>query len=219
LVSRRICAKDRAVVIAWPDMDHKRIRVHPSFVPASILEEEAAPESGIGSALGTLYRAHFDMVFHQILRSGVPTADAEDLAQQVFLVAHKHLKDGTVIDNPGGWLRGVALRVVADHFRWRKVRRLKEWILPGLPGAEPQRARDPEADTASAQAQAMISEVLAEMSSKLRDTFVLLEVEQVDLETAAAILGCPANTVRSRRRLAQEAFRRAYLARTERGQR
>ncbi len=154
------------------------------------------------------YPRQFDRIYRLILRSGVPTLDAEDLVQQTFLVAHRRMNQGIEIENPGAWVRAVALKVVADYYRWRKVRRLKTWLLPYLPGVVPERSDDPEAEASNSQLQEQITTALAQLSPKLRDAFVLLEVEQLSLDEAALILNAPSNTLRSRRRLALEALRR-----------
>ena len=52
--------------------------------------------------------------------------------------------------------------------------------------------------------------VLEQMSPKLRDTLVLVDLEELLPREAAEILGVPLNTVRSRRALARAEFRRLW---------
>jgi RNA polymerase sigma factor (sigma-70 family) len=68
----------------------------------------------------------------------------------------------------------------------------------------------PESNTESEQARARVAEVLGRMSAKLRDVLVLVNLEGLGLHEAAEALGVSVNTVRSRRRLAQEDFRRRW---------
>lgn len=180
----------------------------------SLVEEEQEPASAVSAEL--LYRDHFEMVYRQILRSGVLSADAEDLVQQVFVVAFRHLEHGSAPENPPAWLRGIALKVVSEHYRWRKVRRAKAWLLTGLGGAAPAESRTPEQEATRLELQRELAETFAGMSAKLRDALVLTEVERLSVREAADVVGVSENTMRSRRRLAIDSFRELWAARTRR---
>lgn len=181
---------------------------------SSVITAITAPShtTGVQIDWAEFYAGQFDRVYRLILRSGVPASEAEDLAQQTFLILHRRVQAGTLVENPAGWVHGVALKVVADYYRWRRVRKLKSWLLPWLPGAVPGESSSPEQNAAQTQAQEQICAVLGRMSPKLRATFVLLEVEQMSLTDAAGVLEIPVNTLRSRRRLAQDAFRQHHAA-------
>lgn len=178
-----------------------------SSTDASALRSASVAERN--RAWRRLYDEQFDGVYRFVCRCGVPTADAEDVTQRVFLVVHRRLDDAAEIENVGGWMRGVALKVVAEHHRWRRVRRLKAWFAQEATAPE---ASDegPEGAAEGEEARARVSEVLARMSAKLRDVLVLVDLEGLGLSEAAETLGVPVNTVRSRRRLAQEDFRRRW---------
>jgi RNA polymerase sigma-70 factor, ECF subfamily len=162
-----------------------------------------------------LYAQYFDSIYRLVCRFGVPMTDVEDITQSVFVRAHKRVQEVAEVRDVGAWLRGIAVRAVAEHLRWRRVRRVKQWLVRA--SAETQAVRTPEAQAASAQAERLVGEVLAEMSGKLRSALVLLDIEECSLEEAAQILGIPLNTVRSRRRLAREQFERLWTARTGSG--
>ncbi len=55
-----------------------------------------------------------------------------------------------------------------------------------------------------------IGEVLRTLSPKLRSVLVLADIEECSLAEVAEAVGAPINTVRSRRRLAREAFQREW---------
>lgn len=174
--------------------------------PSALRSESVAERN---RAWRQLYDEQFEGVYRFVCRCGVPDADAEDVTQRVFLVVHRRLDDAIEIENVGGWVRGIALKVVAEHHRWRRVRRVKAWFVqeaatPEAPDAGPENA------TESEEARQRVAEVLARMSSKLRDVLVLVDLEGLGLNEAAEALGIPVNTVRSRRRLAQEDFRRRW---------
>jgi RNA polymerase sigma-70 factor (ECF subfamily) len=157
-----------------------------------------------------LYDANFSNVYRLICRNGVMPAEAEDLCQKVFCIAHRKLPDTRQLHNLSGWLYGIALRVVSEHFRWHRVRRAKAWLLPDAPGTAPNEFASPEQLAGRDSLQVKINIILSGMSAKLRDVLVLLDVEDLRPQEAAEILGIPVNTVRSRRRLAQEEFRRRW---------
>jgi RNA polymerase sigma-70 factor, ECF subfamily len=170
---------------------------------ASRLERDAAWRA--------VYDEHFEQVYRLACRFGVPLADVEDVVQRAFVVAHRRIQEIDEVRNVGAWLRAIVVRVVAEHRRWQRVRRLKQWVLRASAELEQSAAaRTPERDAAAHEAQALVASVLARMSPKLRDVLVLLELEQLDLAETAETLAIPVNTVRSRRRLAREQFQRLW---------
>src|SRR5262245_30943294 len=76
-----------------------------------------------------LYDEHFPQVFQLVARFGVVPAEVEDVTQQVFLIAYRRLSEVEDVLNMRAWLRGIAARVVSDHHRWRRVRRVKQWLV------------------------------------------------------------------------------------------
>ena len=157
-----------------------------------------------------LYDRHFDAVLRLILRFGIEPAEAEDLAQVVFIRAHKKLIDGAELRHPSAWLRGIAVRVVAEHRRWARLRRLKRWLVRSTSEAQSAPPPTPEQHAQGAETTARVRRVLERLSPKRASALVLLDIEELSLDEAAEILGVPVNTVRSRRRLAREAFRRLW---------
>lgn len=138
----------------------------------------------------------------------MPFADVEDVTQRVFVVAYRRVQEIDDVRNVGAWLRAIVVRVIAEHRRWLRVRRVKQWLLRATAEVERAPQPTPERDAVAREAQRTVAAVLAQMSPKLRDVLVLLELEQLELRAAAETLGIPANTVRSRRRLAREQFQR-----------
>jgi RNA polymerase sigma-70 factor (ECF subfamily) len=157
-----------------------------------------------------LYDEHFDAIYRLVCRFGVPLAEVEDLTQMVFERAHRRMADVDEVRHVGVWLRGIAVRVVAEHRRWQRVRRLRQWLLESTTEAALRREPTPEQMTAAAHTQRRVGAVLDQMSRKLREVLVLVEIDECSPEEAAAVLGIPTNTVRSRRRLAREQFRKLW---------
>lgn len=166
-------------------------------------------------AFALVYEEHFDSVYRLAFRFGVPAAEVEDVAQKVFVVAHRRITGGEQVENVGGWLRGITVRVVSQHRRWRRVRRLKAWLVKSTAEAQAPVPRTPERAAHAHRTQRAVGEVLEHMSPKLREVLVLSDVEEHTQGEVAELLGISVNTVRSRRRLAREQFQRLWNERAE----
>ncbi len=151
-----------------------------------------------------LYDRHFDDVYRLVRRAGVSVADAEDVAQKVFLRVHALLAHTPEVTHPLAWLRAITVRVVSEHHRFWRLRRVKQWVVEGV--ATLGRAATPDEQYATHQAQDQVAAVLRRMSPKLREVLVLAELEDLAPAEVATILGVPVNTVRSRRHLARAQF-------------
>ncbi len=157
-----------------------------------------------------LYREHFDAVMRLVLRFGVERHDAEDLTQRVFMVAFRQCSEAQAIECPEAWLRAVAIRIIREHFRWWKVRRAASWLVEHSWAGRTEDDLSPEREAAAGESLRQVRSVLCQMSGKLRDALVLLDVEGLSPREAALLLGVPFNTLRSRRQLAREEFKRLW---------
>ena len=158
----------------------------------------------------SLYDDQFARVHRLASRFGAPPAEVEDVVQQVFLVAYRRIGEVGEVANVPGWLRGIAVKVIAEHHRWRRVRRVKEWVVNGIYGDGAAHPITPVQGAEEAEAQQRFSAVLRRMRPKLRAVLVLCDIEECSLGEVAETLQIPLNTVRSRRRLARESFRKMW---------
>jgi RNA polymerase sigma-70 factor, ECF subfamily len=155
-----------------------------------------------------LYSANFTRIYRLAGRFGVRTDDIEDVTQRIFLTAHTRLRETDEVRDVNAWLRGIAVKVVSEYHRWRRVRALKRWLVRSTADVE-RESKAPDAPDGAAhlrRQQARVAEVLARMSEKLRAVLVLLELEENRPSEVAETLQIPVNTVRSRHRLAREQF-------------
>jgi RNA polymerase sigma factor (sigma-70 family) len=176
-----------------------------------VSETPAAASSAVGEhdAFRALYQRHFDRVFGLMTRFGASSSEAEDLTQRVFVVAYRHGAELGGIRSPEAWLREIAVRVVHQHFRWWRVRRAARFLEQTWAGRVVDE-RSPEREVMAGEALARVRAVLRGMSEKLRDVLVLVDLEGLSPREAAQVLGVPVNTVRSRRALGRDQFRRLW---------
>lgn len=153
-----------------------------------------------------LYDAWFDEVVDWIGALGMPSSEAEDLAQEIFLVVNRKLStfDGR---NEAGWLYRITELTVRDHrrrawFRNLFRRRRRDVDIETIARVEgiPTLAHEQE------QERAVLQGILAKMSTKLRSTFVLFEIEGRTGEEIATVQDIPLATVWTRLHNARRVF-------------
>ncbi|MGA2451229.1 MAG: RNA polymerase sigma factor [Polyangiaceae bacterium] len=149
---------------------------------------------------------HFEFVWRCLRRCGVPARDADDAAQEVFLVAHRKLPfiaDGS----ERGFLFQTAARVASHTVR--TIRRRREADDPA--GDElPERGTydgDMHQTAEAVLARRLLDEIVTALPADLRWVFILFELEGLVTDEIAQMLDIPAGTVASRLRRARAQFR------------
>ena len=141
-------------------------------------------------------RNHQDRVFTTALRLLGSPADAEDVAQTVFLMAFERFD--TIGNSPavGGWLRTVATNLALNHLnRYRR-----RWRL--FSEMEPQHGTTPFADTIPAgdtpnDAHAQLQASLGALPDHQRVPLVLFHFEGRSYEEIAVLLGVSLGKVKT----------------------
>jgi RNA polymerase sigma-70 factor (ECF subfamily) len=181
-------------------------------VPGSLRALEAAPLSEPGASwrcadearVHALFESHFDVVWRYLRRLGLSEADADDAAQQVFVVLARRIGD-VERGRERSFLCGTAYKVAADA-RKRASRRY-EVPTESMVEASPDSERGPEDVADLGRARALLDRVLDAMPVELRAVFVLFEIEELSTPDIALALQIPNGTVASRLRRARECFR------------
>jgi RNA polymerase sigma-70 factor (ECF subfamily) len=154
--------------------------------------------------------AHFATVWRMLLHLGTPEASADDGAQQVFLVALRRL-DQIAEGAERAYLLGIAVRVASETRRAMRRRRevpTETGLLESLGSAAAHHAPDQIAAVDQKRALAVLASCLDGLSEKLREAFVLFELEELSAPEVAQLLGVSVGTVASRVRLAREEIRK-----------
>lgn len=135
-------------------------------------------------------------------RLAAPGVDADAAAHDVLLVLLRRRADLHPDVSPLPWALGVTRRVLRAHAR-------TAWLLRWLPGAVRERPApsDPHRDYAGAERARLVADVLGALGAPHREVLVLCDIEERSRAEVAALLDVPEGTVKSRLRLAREAFR------------
>jgi RNA polymerase sigma-70 factor (ECF subfamily) len=168
--------------------------------------DESAPGSPAPRARTTdfraLYEANVDFVWRNLRRLGVPDSDADDKAQEVFVVAHRRLAE---FEDRGfgarAWLFQIALRVASDARRHK--RRHPEDADGGVAMARESIAPDQAASVALREDLSRLDRALSRIEVGRRAVLVLHEIEELTAPEIASSLGISVNTVYSRLRVAR----------------
>ena len=163
---------------------------------------------GVPAALPTLrevFQAEAAFVLRILRRLGVPEADLEDAAQDVFLVVHRKLPEYDARSSLRSWLFGIASRVALARRRRAHVRH--EVPRADLDPLDPA----PRASDAAERldARALLLHALERLDDEKRAVFILYELEGFSMAEVAAAVECPLQTAYSRLRLARDSVRRS----------
>ena len=194
------------------------MKVSPEPWPLHLIAPEDAkgmPASRdlLPSKLARIYEDHFDFVWRNARRLGVPEASADDVAQDVFLIVQRRIAD---FDDGRGsiqsWIFGILVRVVRDHRRSfrRKGARNVSLDHESTKAAAVAYGTNPNELVEHAERVRLFEELLAKLDEDKRTLLILSELEQWTLREIAELFGSNTNTIHSRLRAAKRAFERAY---------
>ncbi|HEU5033893.1 MAG TPA: RNA polymerase sigma factor [Mycobacteriales bacterium] len=152
---------------------------------------------GDQDAFGSLFDAHADAVHRYCARRCGDPGEAEDLTSVVFLEAWRTRTRAVVVDGSlRPWLFGIARNVVRNANRSRRRYRAALERLHALP--LPADGDEGHGVAAAAELRSALTEAIHRLSDKQRDVVELCLVEQLSPAAAAAVLGIPEGTVKSR---------------------
>jgi len=143
---------------------------------------------------------YYAFIWRVLRRNGLSPWDADEAAQDVFLVLSRRLAD-VLPEAERGFLVGTAIRVASERRRARP--KITEVEL-----GEQVEAYQTEVDdlVSLRRARSLLDEALASLSDEQRPVFVLIEMEQLTAPEVATDLRIPLGTVASRLRVARLTF-------------
>ena len=143
-------------------------------------------------AFEELYRQHSTRLFNLAWRMCGTRSDAEDLLQEIFLLAYRKLPEFRGDSAVGTWLYRLAMNRCLDHLKSRQTRAgaattmLDEETMPG-----------PRAVTDSGMNRLDLERAIARLPEGARAAFVLHDVEGFQHHEVASILGISEGTSKS----------------------
>jgi RNA polymerase sigma-70 factor, ECF subfamily len=156
----------------------------------------------------TLYDTHIDFVWRNLRRLGVQEPDADDRAQDVFVVAHRRFDE---FEDRGhgarAWLFEIVLRVASEA---RRHRRRHPDIPEGTDCMDRIGVEPTQADAVSRrETLSKLDAALEQIDLDRRAVLVLHEIEEMTAPMIAQALSIPLNTVYSRLRVARKKLEEA----------
>jgi RNA polymerase sigma-70 factor (ECF subfamily) len=152
--------------------------------------------SGEAAAFEQLVQRYQHRVFGVAARMLGNAAEAEEIAQEVFVRAHRGLADFRGDAKLSTWLYAIASRLCLNRLGTgeRSAHRRGEEILMRLP----HEADGPDAALEQSELEGALHRAIAELPDDRRIVVVLRDLEGLAYEDIAAALDLPVGTVRSR---------------------
>jgi RNA polymerase sigma-70 factor, ECF subfamily len=178
-------------------------------VAESIAFDEATTAPERAARLSSLAEAHFAYVWRLLRRIGLSDSDADDAAQQAFLVASRRLDD----IQPGSeraFLYKAAVHIACKSRRAQHRRREEDLDVFTIEAS----SLGPDELVDRRRAREMLDAIVGTMPLELRVVFVLYEIDGLSTSKISEVVGIPLGTVASRLRRARADFE-ARVARFE----
>jgi RNA polymerase sigma-70 factor (ECF subfamily) len=153
----------------------------------------AAHVAGDPLAFDTLVRRHRDRLWAVALRTTGDPEEAADAVQDGLLSAYRAAGSFRGDAAVTTWLHRIVVNACLDRMRRRKARP----TVP-LPEHENLQPADPRDRLAQREIAWEVERALATLPDEQRIAVVLVDVEGYSVEDAAAIMGCPTGTIKSR---------------------
>jgi RNA polymerase sigma-70 factor, ECF subfamily len=155
--------------------------------------------SGDEQAFVSLYRKRQAAIFRFALHMSGSEALAEDITQEVFLAIIR----GNCGYEPGrgslsGYLYGIARKLMLRHLERGRLDVTLESDLESTGLPEMAVVDDPLVELTNREGIEALRRAVLALPRRYREVVVLCDLEEVDYAEAAAVLGCPIGTVRSR---------------------
>jgi len=184
--------------------------LHAGAVDRTLTDEQLAAKAREGdtAAMEELYLRYRQPVFRIVYRSTRNIDEAEDIVQDVFLKAFEHLHTFRERSRFSTWLMRIALNLCTDRARMRQRRQelLEREAEHKLAWCHPD-APDP-IETAQRNAfHEAFYTALNQLPDHHRQLIILRDLEEMDYEAIAQILGTSVGAVKLRVMRARRAFK------------
>lgn len=149
----------------------------------------------MGFDVAAVYRSHGAAVARWAARLAGPALEAEDIVQEVFMIAQRKHATFRGEASPARWLYRITERVVASRRRRERWRRWLAGPSERTAGEVPSREPTPLETIERRQAASLFYRALEGMPEHHRSAFILFELEEMSGAQIAALKGVNVGTV------------------------
>lgn len=161
------------------------------------------------SRFDELVRAHQDGLFRFLLGMLRNHHDAEEVTQETFLSAYKHLGRFEGRSSFGTWLRRIAHNLAID--RQRRKRLGKQHVDQVVENDVVDVSGDPSEQVLAGESRTLVWKCIETLATEHRQILLMREIHGMDYSEIAGELGLPIGTVRSRLHRARCELRQSLL--------
>ena len=159
--------------------------------------------AGDRQAFGRLVSLYQDQIFRFLVRTLGSQSDAQDVAQNTFLLAWRKLGQFRGDAKLSTWLTQIAVNQAASYRRKRKAKSFADTLSSHDGEERPVSVSDSHEPAPSSRAETeerdqIVQDALGRLSDEHREVLILKEFQDHDYREIATIVGCPVGTVRSR---------------------
>jgi RNA polymerase sigma-70 factor, ECF subfamily len=173
-------------------------------------------------AFRELVDAHRDRVFNITYRMLGNRAEAEDVAQEVFIAVFKTIDSFREESKFSTWLYRVAVNHCKNRIKYlaRRHEKKRDQLDEHAPATNnavlgPPKGMRPDRALESAQMEVLLQEAIASLDEEHRAVVILRDVEELSIEEICDITGLPDGTVKSRLHRARAALRKKLVRHVE----
>jgi len=150
-------------------------------------------QAGDARALEGLYSRYKTALFNMAYRYTYDRAAAEDLLQEIFIKIFTHLGDVQKTETFTGWVYRIALNTCYSYLRGKRIELQKNVPLADVEAT----LHAPGARESSNDVRKPLDEAIAGMPKKLKEIFLLHDVQGFKHEEIARMLGLSVGTSKS----------------------
>ena len=162
---------------------------------------------GDDGAYAMLVQRYRNRIYNFCYRYLGDSGEAEDMAQEVFVKAHKNLAKFRGDSKFSTWLFQIAKNMSINKLRSLK-RKFKQLWQPAVQGDDgdvydpvaqiPSDERDSESTALGNEASVVVQQAIQKLTPVFRSALILRDIEEMSYEEIAEILGLAQGTVKSR---------------------
>lgn len=177
----------------------------PDEVESKLIERLVARDERAFSEMVRLYERR---VFALVLRMLGNAAEAEEMAQEVFVQVFKSIGTFRGESKLSTWLYRIAINLCKNRAKYLKVRHSNEQDeldevaerqhLGGKASANVAQLERPDEMIAAREVERIVQRCIAKLDDTFRECLVLRDVEELSYEEIGQITGLPEGTVKSR---------------------